>query len=122
VRNLVANAAKYSPPGSTVTIEIGDDSNEEIVVRVLDEGPGVAPSEIEDLFSLFYRSPTTAASASGAGIGLFVSRRLAGEMGGRMWARPRPTGGSEFGFSLDRHPVDEPELHAEAAEEPFLVR
>ena len=110
VRNLASNAAKYSPAGTTVTIEIDETSEAEIVVRVIDEGAGIAPDEIEDLFSLFYRSPSTVGMASGAGIGLFVSRRLAGEMGGRMWARPRPEGGSEFGFSLDRYPMDDPDL------------
>ncbi|HEX5827660.1 MAG TPA: ATP-binding protein, partial [Candidatus Limnocylindrales bacterium] len=46
------------------------------------------------------RSPTTAATASGAGIGLFVCDRLIRAMGGRIWARRRPEGGSEFGFAL----------------------
>jgi len=110
VRNLASNAAKYSPAGTTVTIEIDETAEAEIVVRVIDQGAGIAPDEIEDLFSLFYRSPSTVGMASGAGIGLFVSRRLAGEMGGRMWARPRPEGGSEFGFSLDRYPMDDPDL------------
>ena len=109
LRNLISNAAKYSAAGSTVEIVVDDSDDGEVLVRVLDEGPGVAPSEIEDLFSLFYRSPTTAANAAGAGIGLFVSRRLVAEMGGRMWARPRPTRGSEFGFSLERFPIEDVE-------------
>jgi len=106
-RNLISNAAKYSPRGSRVEIAIDDAPDGDVHVRVLDEGPGVAPSEVDDLFSLFYRSPATAASAAGAGIGLFVSRRLVAEMGGRMWAEPRPTAGSEFGFSLSCYPLDE---------------
>ncbi len=76
-------------------------------MRVLDEGPGIAPAEVDDLFTLFYRSASTSASAAGAGIGLFVSRQLVTEMGGRIWARPRPGGGSEFGFSLAPYPIDE---------------
>lgn len=106
LRNLLSNAAKYSPAGSTVEVEI-DDDDDGVAVRVLDEGPGVARSEVEQLFSLFYRSPSTAASAAGAGIGLFVSRQLVDQMGGRMWARPRPGGGSEFGFRLAVFPIDE---------------
>jgi signal transduction histidine kinase len=109
-RNLLSNAAKYSPRGSLVEIAIDEASTGDVRVRVLDEGPGVLPSEVGELFSLFYRSPTTAASAAGAGIGLFVSRRLVAEMGGAMWARPRPDGGSEFGFSLSRYPIDEGEM------------
>jgi signal transduction histidine kinase len=110
LRNLVSNAAKYSPTGSLVEIAIDDAPGGDVHVRVLDEGPGVAPAEVDDLFSLFYRSPSTAASAAGAGIGLFVSRRLVAEMGGRMWAQPRPGAGSEFGFSLSCYPIDENEL------------
>ena len=109
LRNILSNAAKYSPPGSTIRITIDDLPDGVVEVRVLDEGPGVAPAELDELFSLFYRSPTTAATAAGAGIGLFVSRQLVTEMGGRVWARPRPEGGSEFGFSLASYPIDEPE-------------
>ena len=79
-----------------VVERVGD----EVIVRVLDQGSGVGAEELGDLFSLFYRSPTTAATASGAGIGLFVCDRLIRAMGGRIWARRRPTGGSEFGFAL----------------------
>ncbi|HET7031063.1 MAG TPA: GAF domain-containing sensor histidine kinase [Candidatus Limnocylindrales bacterium] len=109
LRNLISNAAKYSPAGSTIRIAIDDAPTGDVEVRVLDQGPGVAPGEVENLFSLFYRSPTTAASAAGAGIGLFVSRQLVLEMGGHVWARPRPEGGSEFGFSLGSYPIDGPD-------------
>ena len=98
-RNLLGNAAKYSPPGSTVRLEASQ-AGGTVEVRVLDDGPGFPPEEAEKLFELFYRSPATARTASGAGIGLFVSRRLVEAMGGRIWALPRPGGGSEFGFSL----------------------
>jgi signal transduction histidine kinase len=107
LRNLVSNAAKYSPEGSLVEVAIDESDAGEILVRVLDRGAGVAPAEVGDLFSLFYRSPTTAASAAGAGIGLFVSRRLVAEMDGRMWASPRPDGGSEFGFALAPYAIEE---------------
>jgi len=98
-RNLLANAAKYSPTGSTVRMQITP-AEGAVEVRVTDEGPGFPEEEADRLFELFYRSPSTARVASGAGIGLFVCRRLVEAMGGRMWARPRPEGGSEFGFSL----------------------
>jgi two-component system, OmpR family, sensor histidine kinase KdpD len=109
LRNLLANAAKYSPTGSTVEVRVDNDPDG-VAVRVLDDGPGIARAEVEQLFTLFYRSPATAASAAGAGIGLFVSRQLVDAMGGRMWARRRRGGGSEFGFSLAGYPVDEDDL------------
>jgi K+-sensing histidine kinase KdpD len=108
LRNLLSNAAKYSPPGSAVEVQVVP-AGDEIEVRVLDEGMGIARDEVEKLFSLFYRSPSTRATAAGAGIGLFVSRRLVDEMGGRMWARQRPEGGSEFGFSLLMFPIEDEE-------------
>ena len=98
-RNLMSNAAKYGGAGSTVTVS-AEAGVGEVVVRVLDDGPGFPTDETNRLFELFYRSPGTAATASGAGIGLFVCARLVTAMGGRIWAEPRPDGGAEFGFAL----------------------
>lgn len=106
VRNFLSNARKYSPPGGTVRVT-GEATDTEVVVRVMDEGPGFPAEEGERLFELFYRSPSTAEKASGAGIGLFVSRQLVEAMGGRAWARPRPKRGAEFGFALPRLPEDD---------------
>jgi K+-sensing histidine kinase KdpD len=103
LRNLLSNAAKYSPAGSQVLIAV-DESEEGVRVRVLDEGPGIDAGEQDRLFELYYRSPITSASAAGAGIGLFVCRSLVEAMGGRIWARPREGGsGAEFGFVLPRY-------------------
>jgi K+-sensing histidine kinase KdpD len=101
VRNLLSNAAKYGGAGSTVRVVAEDDPDaREVIVRVLDNGPGFAPEETSRLFELFYRSPGTAGTAAGAGIGLFVCARLIAAMGGRIWAAPRVEGGAEFGFAL----------------------
>ncbi|HEX5466006.1 MAG TPA: ATP-binding protein [Candidatus Limnocylindrales bacterium] len=100
LRNLVSNAGKYSPPGSVVHIT-AEAAPGEVLVRVLDRGPGIDPAEADRLFNLYYRSPTTARSP-GSGIGLYVARGLIAAMQGRIWALPREGGGSEFGFSLPR--------------------
>ena len=99
VRNLIGNAAKYSGEGGNVRIVL-DAEEEDVSLRVLDDGPGFAVEEATRLFELFYRSAGTATKASGAGIGLFVCRQLIESMGGRIWAQPRPEGGAEFGFAL----------------------
>jgi PAS domain S-box-containing protein len=99
LRNLLSNGAKYGGPGSTVTVAAEHGDNE-VIVRVLDDGPGFPAEETNRLFELFYRSPGTAGAASGAGIGLFVCARLMSAMGGRIWASPRHEGGAEFGFAL----------------------
>jgi K+-sensing histidine kinase KdpD len=99
VRNLLSNAAKYGGLDSTVVVR-ADRGDAEVVVRVLDDGPGFPIEERDRLFELFYRSARTATIAGGAGIGLFVCARLVAAMGGRIWAGTRATGGSEFGFAL----------------------
>jgi two-component system, OmpR family, sensor histidine kinase VicK len=99
IRNLLSNAARYGPAEGTVDVVIGS-TPDEVSVRVLDRGGGVGPIEADELFGLFRRSPTTAGQAAGAGIGLFVCRQLVEAMKGRIWARPRDGGGSEFGFAL----------------------
>jgi PAS domain S-box-containing protein len=100
VRNLLSNAAKYAGEGGSRVTVVLDANDVEASVRVLDEGPGFDDTDLDRLFELFYRSPRAMTTASGAGIGLFVCRRLVEAMGGRIWARPRPSGGAEFGFVL----------------------
>lgn len=98
-RNLLSNGAKYGGAGATIEV-VAATGVDEVTVRILDDGPGFAAEETDRLFERFYRSPGTAGAASGAGIGLFVCARLMAAMGGRIWARPRPDGGAEFGFAL----------------------
>ena len=91
VRNLLANAMKYGGPGAHAVIE-ATERGREVLVRVLDEGPGFPQEEADQLFQLYYRSPSQARKVSGSGIGLFVCSRLIEAMGGRVWASNRPTG------------------------------
>jgi PAS domain S-box-containing protein len=105
MRNLLSNAAKYSGAGSTVEVSL-EDGEGEVIIRVRDDGPGIADEDAERLFGLYYRSARNASIAPGAGIGLFVCRELVATMGGRIWAKSLPDKGAEFGFSIPAY-VDE---------------
>ena len=98
LRNLLGNAAKYGGDGGVVVT--AKDKGAAVEVTVSDRGPGFSDDERGRLFELFYRSPSLARTASGAGIGLFVCRQLINAMKGRMWATNAANGGAEFGFEL----------------------
>jgi PAS domain S-box-containing protein len=99
VRNLLGNAAKYTPVGTHVVIDAR--RNDGVVeIRVTDDGPGIPEESLRQVFDLFYRDPNSARAVAGSGIGLFVCRSLVEAMGGRMWAHRPRDGGSEFGFTL----------------------
>lgn len=106
VRNMLGNAAKYTPHGTRVVVRadaVGDD----VAIRILDSGPGIDEAAASRAFELFYRDPARARAVAGSGIGLFVCASLVEAMGGTIWAVPRPEGGSEFGFTLRGLPDDE---------------
>ena len=108
IRNLLSNAVKYGGPESTVTI-VAEGDRDGVTVRVLDDGRGLDRETAERLFDLYYRAPGSAEMAPGAGIGLFVCRRIVTSLGGSIWARQRPTGGAEFGFRLPVYEADDDE-------------
>jgi PAS domain S-box-containing protein len=98
VRNLVSNAAKYGNDGPVKVGAVIDGDAVQVVVR--DTGPGFEKGDADHLFELFYRAPSATRRASGAGVGLFVSKQLIEAMGGRLWARNHPDGGAEFSFEV----------------------
>jgi len=106
VRNLLTNAAKYSQVDTVIRVTVEVAGND-LVVRVLDEGIGIEPEDEHHVFELFYRSQSASRTASGAGIGLFVSHQLVAAMNGRMWARAREEKGTEVGFALPIHSIED---------------
>jgi signal transduction histidine kinase len=97
--NLLSNADKYSPPEEPIEV-IADFTGHSLRLRVLDRGDGITSEEAEKLFTPFYRADRTRRMAPGMGIGLAVCKRLVEAHGCSIWARPRESGGSEFGFTL----------------------
>jgi PAS domain S-box-containing protein len=99
LENLLSNAVKYSPPDTPIEVSIKA-TDGEARVMVLDRGIGLEDTDNEQLFNAFYRSETARSRSSGLGIGLAACKRVVESLGGRVWARSRPGGGSEFGFAL----------------------
>jgi signal transduction histidine kinase len=100
LRNLISNALKYGQPNTTVDLSLYD-RGDEVVFSVADRGPGIDAADRERIFEPFFRAKSTA-TRSGMGIGLAVSKRLVDTMGGRIWAKNRAGGGSEFCVALPR--------------------
>ncbi|HKH94391.1 MAG TPA: ATP-binding protein [Gemmatimonadaceae bacterium] len=102
--NLLENAVKYSPSGSTIELtaeRVGD----EIRLTVADRGVGVRAGEEERIFEPFYR-PRGQPDTGGAGLGLSIARRMAEAQGGRVSYAPRDGGGSLFVLSLPAASID----------------
>ncbi len=99
LRNLLSNAEKYSPVDRAIDITIGV-ADGRLHVSVGDGGAGVAPDELEAIFSPFYRSPHVSLRAPGVGIGLAVCRRLIDAQAGTLSAANRPDGGLKVTFAL----------------------
>ncbi len=97
IANLVENALKFSPPGASVHIRITA-TRKEAIVRVVDQGPGLEPAELERVFDPFYRHADD--PRSGAGLGLAIARGFVEANGGRVWAESRPGQGATFAIAL----------------------
>jgi two-component system, NtrC family, sensor histidine kinase GlrK len=74
VDNLLSNAVKYSPVGGTITFRVGR-RKENVVMEVIDDGPGIAPEDRERIFDPFYRSKSAVTTGTqGTGLGLAIVR------------------------------------------------
>ena len=110
LRNLLSNAAKYSPAGTTITVGMRAQGNF-VVVQVLDEGIGLSADDQAHLFERFYRGRHAVVQrAAGLGLGLPICRNLIEAHGGRIWAEPRNPAGAMFAFSLPSQPLAEPTI------------
>ena len=94
VRNLLDNAAKFSPPGAPVQVRLRDG---ELTVR--DHGPGISPADLPYVFDRFYRA-AQARAVPGSGLGLSIVRQVADRHDGTVRAEPAPGGGTLVRFRL----------------------
>jgi PAS domain S-box-containing protein len=101
VSNLLTNAAKFTDPGGSIVLAAYA-KDDRVVVSVKDNGQGIAPELLGQVFDLFVQGPRTSDRAQGGlGIGLALVRNLVELHGGRVYARSEGPGrGSEFLFEL----------------------
>ncbi len=101
VSNYLSNALRHAPDGSRVAVTAvrrGDVAR----LSVVDEGPGLAATQLEAVFERFYRvDPARSRAVGGSGIGLAIVRALAEAMGGQAWAESAGPGrGATFHLEL----------------------
>ncbi|PZF56317.1 sensor histidine kinase [Curtobacterium sp. MCSS17_008] len=93
--NLLSNAVRLAPTGSTITIGVGS-SRGWAWVAVRDEGPGIAEDERSRVFDRFFRSADEAHRSTGTGLGLSIARQIVESHEGRLRLASRGTAGSTF--------------------------
>ncbi|NLE23248.1 MAG: cell wall metabolism sensor histidine kinase WalK [Actinobacteria bacterium] len=101
LRALIDNAIKYSPPGSSVRLSSAVEDQEAVLV-VADDGPGISRSELPHVFERFHRGREERSTTTGAGLGLSIAHELTEMMGGTISAESPADGGARFTVRLPR--------------------
>ena len=98
ITNLVSNAIKYSPEDETITVTLGaGPDNGVVMLEVADHGIGIPLADQTNLFGRFFRAANVGETgATGAGLGLYITRMLVELHGGRVWCESQPGKGSTF--------------------------
>jgi two-component system OmpR family sensor kinase len=92
IENVIRNAIKHAPTGSSIVVDTSEDATN-IKIAILDNGAGVAESELELIFEPFFRSNSSSNSADGHGLGLAIARCVIEAHGGNIRASNQKTGG-----------------------------
>jgi len=117
--NLLSNALRFSPSGGEVRVEavaLGSNRRQgtSVEVRVSDDGPGIPPGEVHNIFKHFYQSRNQKSGGhQGTGLGLAIARHIVEAHGGRIWAESELGHGSTFHFVLPvRTDMESPALNS----------
>ena len=99
--NLLDNAVKYSPEGGPIVVELAQTDPTCLRIAVTDRGVGIPPEARERIFDRFYQAPQAGSGGkAGLGLGLYISRQIVEQHGGRLWAESPSDGGTRFVLSL----------------------
>jgi PAS domain S-box-containing protein len=110
--NLLANAARYSPPGRPICVRTAPASTpDRVAIGVSDEGPGIRPADRSRVFQEFWSGRGGTRPEPGLGLGLSIARGYVAEHGGELWIDSTEGRGTTFWFTLPRA---EPIRHARA--------
>ncbi len=103
LRNLLSNAAKYSPEGAPIELRAKPGQTPgRVRIEVADRGQGIHPDDVTRIFEKFGRGRDRyGRKMTGVGLGLYISRRILQAHGGDLTLNPAPGGGSVFGFELE---------------------
>jgi signal transduction histidine kinase len=99
--NLIENAVRYSPPGSPIDIDLGQDTDGAVTCSVRDRGPGIPEEHRAHIFDRFHQAHALD-YRSGMGLGLHISREIVALHGGKIRVAFPPDGGSQFSVWLPR--------------------
>ncbi|HBB34853.1 MAG TPA: histidine kinase [Cyanobacteria bacterium UBA8803] len=98
--NLVSNAIKFSPPHSTVTLNVQEQADR-ILFQVQDQGRGIPADKLETIFGRFQQvDASDSRSKGGTGLGLAICKSIVQQHGGRIWVESFVGEGSKFYFTL----------------------
>lgn len=102
LRNLLCNAAKYSPDDAPIALRARPSCDHHVQIEVIDRGPGIAPEDRARIFEKFGRGREgTGRGEPGVGLGLYLSRRIVRAHGSDIDVCSGPGGGSIFSFELE---------------------
>ena len=102
IQNLIENGFKYGKPGGRVWISAGA-SEDEVLLRVRDDGIGIPPEQQDKIWQRFYQVDTSHGDEGGAGLGLAMVQQIARIHGGYMTLKSEPDVGSEFTLHLPKN-------------------
>ena len=100
VRNVMANAIRFSPSGQAIDLHGELTAANEVQLSVRDHGPGIPAAEVEKIFEAFVQSSKTKDGSGGTGLGLAICRKIVQAQGGQIHACNADGGGSVFVIRL----------------------